>query len=460
MFLFLSTILCLIEREYDIKKRQLRRNDGDEYYFDQILDHFHPENNQTFKQRYFVQNTPYTWAPPQPIILYISGESDTFDHGQRDHLISIANDIKGRIVALEHRYFGMSYPTENITSENLRDYMNTSQVFGDIKNFREFYTSQVDINDTSKWIIVGGSYSGMLSAFSRKLYPNLFHAAISSSGVVMAYDDFPQYDMGVAIAMGPKCAEAARQTRVRIEREIEDGRLEEIERAFDMVGLTKLEFLEALSDLYSNGVQYGETHLICDPLLNAIDSGKDPLEALAYYTRSEFKYKDCGGNCTEAYSIKWLRETEGKGHGTRAWMWMVCNELGWWQTGAHFRTSVRSPQVNAAYENSTCHAIFDTDTFKINDLDVSIFNEKYHGYNQTTSRIFYATGAQDPWTWACITEDNLPKNTTSIAHTLVGPNLAHCADQRDYNDNPPPDIVRTREWQRKLVAMWLKEDDN
>lgn len=47
------------------------------------------------------------------------------------------------------------------------------------------------------WLVTGGSYAGALSAWARLKYPHLFHAALSSSGVVHVIKDFTDFDRQV-----------------------------------------------------------------------------------------------------------------------------------------------------------------------------------------------------------------------------------------------------------------------
>ena len=61
------------------------------------------------------------------------------------------------------------------------------------------------------WIAAGGSYSGALSAWFRQSYPNLVLGALSSSGVVDALLDYPEFDEVIAAAVGPRCGSTLRR---------------------------------------------------------------------------------------------------------------------------------------------------------------------------------------------------------------------------------------------------------
>lgn len=59
-----------------------------------------------------------------------------------------------------------------------------------------------------KWITVGGSYPGALSAWFKQAYPDKVAVAWSSSGVILPIRDFSDYDLDIYQATsrsGPDC---------------------------------------------------------------------------------------------------------------------------------------------------------------------------------------------------------------------------------------------------------------
>ena len=105
----------------------------------------------------------------------------------------MAEKTNALIIALEHRYYGDSLPfrQESFETSNMK-YLSSKQALRDIA----FFIEQVkrnkwyNISDQNKWITVGGSYSGALSAWFRAKYPHLTVGAIASSGVILAVEDF------------------------------------------------------------------------------------------------------------------------------------------------------------------------------------------------------------------------------------------------------------------------------
>ena len=89
-------------------------------FFNQTLDHFDPQNNATFLQRYYVQTDYCDESPSEcPIFLYICGEY-TCQGIPDDYIQVLAYKMKAVVVMPEHRYYGSSLPFEELTMQNLR----------------------------------------------------------------------------------------------------------------------------------------------------------------------------------------------------------------------------------------------------------------------------------------------------------------------------------------------------
>ncbi len=134
-------------------------------------------------------------------------------------------------MVLEHRYYGTSFPYDNLTTESLR-FLRMEQALADTVYFAqnvrfpglgagvgnngagddEAYGERHGDDDNAvspgrgaPWIVYGGSYAGAFAAFLRILYPDVFWGAISSSGVTVAIHDYWQYFEAQRLYAPAKC---------------------------------------------------------------------------------------------------------------------------------------------------------------------------------------------------------------------------------------------------------------
>jgi hypothetical protein len=116
---------------------------------------------------------------------------------QKGILAQLSQATNGIGVVLEHRYYGESFPTPDLSTENLR-FLTTQQALADVAYFAQniVFKGLEEENLTAPnvpYIAYGGSYAGAFVAFLRVVYPDLFFGAISSSGVTEAIYDYWQY---------------------------------------------------------------------------------------------------------------------------------------------------------------------------------------------------------------------------------------------------------------------------
>eukprot|EP00766_Chilomastix_caulleryi_P000712 gnl/Chilomastix_caulleri/1692.p1 GENE.gnl/Chilomastix_caulleri/1692~~gnl/Chilomastix_caulleri/1692.p1 ORF type:complete len:209 (-),score=58.86 gnl/Chilomastix_caulleri/1692:41-667(-) len=170
--------------------QQLLAGDGELWFTEQLVDHFDQTNTSTWSQRYFVNTTHYQAGGP--VFLMIGGEGPESQSAVNGHFhfMEWAKELHGIGVALEHRYYGKSYPTD-FSTENLH-FLSAAQALNDLAVFRDWFAEEYNCKDSS-WIVIGGSYSGNLAAWARQQYPHLFVGSIASSAPVLAQVDFPEY---------------------------------------------------------------------------------------------------------------------------------------------------------------------------------------------------------------------------------------------------------------------------
>lgn len=197
-----------------------------EHYLDVPVDHFHndteyePHSNDTFKLRYWFDASSYN--PGGPVFLLSAGELDGEDRLpflEKGIIHKLAQVTGGLAVILEHRYYGKSWPVDDLSTQNLR-FCTTDQALADTAYFAQnIVYPGLEYTDVSAkrtpYIAYGGSYAGVFVAILRKLYPRVFWGAISSSGVTAAVVDYWQY-YEAARLYGPKTCVNATQKLTHI----------------------------------------------------------------------------------------------------------------------------------------------------------------------------------------------------------------------------------------------------
>ena len=152
------------------------------------IDHFHnesmyePHSSGTFNLRYFFDATYYKAGGP--VFVLESGEDDATDrlpYLQKGIIHQLAEATGGIAVVLEHRYYGTSFPTPDLSTENLR-FLTTQQALADTDYFaRNVVFEGLEDQDltapNTPYIAYGGSYAGAFVAFLRKTYPDTYYGA-------------------------------------------------------------------------------------------------------------------------------------------------------------------------------------------------------------------------------------------------------------------------------------------
>ncbi|KAJ5162771.1 Peptidase S28 [Penicillium coprophilum] len=158
----------------------------------------------TYKNRYWVSEQHYKKGGP--VFVYDVGEA-TAEYSAQTYLgnsttffYKLVEEFGGIGIVWEHRYYGESLPY-NVSIDTEPEhwqYLNNKQALADLPFFAEKFTranySDVDLTPgATPWVMVGGSYSGMRSAFTRHLYPDTIYAAYASSAPVEARIDMSVY---------------------------------------------------------------------------------------------------------------------------------------------------------------------------------------------------------------------------------------------------------------------------
>jgi len=382
------------------------------YYFQQILDHFNPEDNRTFTQKYYYNST-FWWHSRGPIFLYIGGEGPVSET-PNNYVVNLAHDFGALIVTLEHRFYGESQPFNSLSTENLR-YLTTSQALEDLAYFIQYFSQEKEIENP--WFTIGCSYAGALSAWFRLKYPHLTTGSLSSSGVVNAILEFSAFDEQVAESVGPQCAKLIQQTNSEIEIAMNSSSVsnKQVKEMFQASYLEDDDFIYMIADIGAETVQYGYQENLC----SALQAGNnDLISAFANFSTS-FWYPTFQSTPMDYYTIWFQNETTS--NGDRAWWWQTCSELAYFQI-APSQGSLRSSMIDIEWFHKKCSQIFGNGIWP----NTNLTNLMYGGADIAGTNIFFADSSQDPWRRASVQTDHFGEPF----HLISCNNCGHCSDLR------------------------------
>ncbi|XP_035907963.1 putative serine protease F56F10.1 [Anopheles stephensi] len=434
-------------------------------WFEQQLDHNDPTNGATWKQRYQVNDQFFNASDPNaPVFLMIGGEGeakpDTMGKGAWIHYAKAHGAL---CFQLEHRFYGKSHPTADLSTSSLA-YLTSEQALADLAYFivamNEKYNLQPHKN---RWIAFGGSYPGSLAAWLREKYPSLVYGAISSSGPLLAKIDFSEYFDTVTHSLArysSACVEAVRSAIKQMETLLKhmigqrtlndkfklcDPVEKSIETPMDIANL-----FQNVAGLFAGVVQYNKDNSphssvtidqVCDIMVN--QSIGAPFSRLAEVNRLLLELSNT--TCLDYVydkSIQEIRNTSWESsaaNGMRQWTYQTCNEFGFYQTSSN-ASSVFGDRFPVEFFIRQCVDTYGA-RFGAQSLTRGVYrtNTIYGGLDPATTNVLYVHGNIDPWHRLGLTESNdihMP--------TILIDGTAHCANMYEPLDSDPPQLKQAR----------------
>ncbi|KAL0222320.1 hypothetical protein RCL1_002174 [Eukaryota sp. TZLM3-RCL] len=412
--------------------------------FDQKVDHFDGTNTDTFKQRYCKFLSP-SFSNGSPIFLYISGENRARDNlCSTGYSLELAKMYKGALFAVEHRFYGESYPYQDLTLPSL-SLLSSRQALYDLATFA--FSLKKSYPD-SPIVIIGGSYSGVLSAIARQMFPHLFIGAWSSSGPILAKEDFYEYDRQVRLSLNEKCAKQIQIANAKLETLLENPMSKRpIKKRFRCENVTDdVDFLYIITDAVAFGVQYNYINQLCARM-----ESSDALEGLIDYSTWLF---DLLKTDPHEWSMTFHTSEEKEvQNGHRQWLYQSCREFGYWQTYDK-ENPLRSKRINIDYHRNVCKVLYkrafipDTD-----DTNMAFGEYKFAGTN-----VAFSNGALDPWKNLGLVPSKLSKEQELRGCTSIEiPGAAHCEDLHTPSPQDSDHLVKARQFMTGEVNKWLNE---
>ncbi|XP_026278173.1 putative serine protease K12H4.7 [Frankliniella occidentalis] len=441
-------------------------------WFDQLLDHFDISNAATWQQRYFSNDALY--EEDGPVFLFIEGESEAqsgWIAPGGSYMYELAQLFKARMYVLEHRFFGKSKPTKDISSENLK-FLSSDQALADLAYFIEYLIAKGEMKQGQKLAVFGGSYPGNLAAWARLKYPHLVHAAVASSAPVHAEEDFKEYmevvSQSIRTIAGNECADNVKKGFDRIKKLLltTDG-LTTIQNTFYMCDppntANKLDmdiFYEIIANPFAGASQY-----------NRDGNSQYSLKAQCQYMAGDLTEDEAVtalGNVFYASQgwifgcIDWSYKTNTKylsdvsySDGSRQWVYMTCAMFGYFQT-ADGDTVFPKGYFDVPYFVQQCK-----DAFGENYNDAMVkkgverTNTVFGSWNPDVENVMFVNGKIDPWHALSVLEDVNDKSPAVLISST-----SHCYDMYANDAGDSAELRAARDKIKQFVTNALYEGTN
>ncbi|XP_044525382.1 putative serine protease K12H4.7 [Gracilinanus agilis] len=401
-----------------------------------------------------------------------------------DSWVTYARRMGALCVLLEHRYYGKSLPTKDVSTDNLR-FLSGRQALQDTINFQRYLRCKLKLF-RNKWVVFGGSYAGNLAAWLRLKFPKLFHSAVAYSAPVYIKANFPEYLEVVNEALlrfgGSECVDATRnasQTWMEMLNDetyypniTEDFKLCE---PLDINGVyEKTFFVDTLLNPIAEIVQYNRErpfhedekdydfnepvaksqvtlNYFCSVMTEK--SLGSPYQRYAFFIRKSLQAITL--SCLDVnYDdvISEMRDPHWNGtaaSGARQWTYQICTEFGYFQT----TDSEHQPfsGVPLSFFIDLCQKIFDMElTAQSLYKTVQEANNYYGDFNSTGSRILFPNGSLDPWHALSI--------NSQLKEDVIGFKVndsSHCEVMYDHMFNDSRGLRSARHFIFKTLNKWL-----
>jgi thymus-specific serine protease len=482
------------EKKIERNGSSIDQVDIEEAYFEQQLDHYNHNWNESFhaslRQRYFYSDRYVSKNKSLPVyaFLCVGGEGPALDRSVLVDSVHCSGDMLEfarllnktasiHLFALEHRYYGESYPIfiddegnyeSPLATKNLV-FLSSKQAIADVAKFiltRNF-------SPLVKWVTFGGSYPGFLAGMTRAFYPHLIHAAVSSSAPIHFVENFVGYKEHQAWTL--QYAYIGGQSECL--NFISEGHVDLINTIhLDRIFVAELfSICDSNAFFHERNVQMflgdGAINIpsqdndpncqedlcniekICDFLLESQDKGVSRIETLASLAKNQQK-SDC-------IVVDWLSllgnitsEVIEKEH-WRSWLWQTCTEFGYYQTceldsncpfGRGFHTLDMDIEI--------CLVAFGiTDIGILENIQAT---KKWYGSKlQRASRIFSVNGDVDPWSVLAMLKSNDPWKPT---HVVKG--ASHHSWTHPIKESDSKEVQDARQLIYKTIFDWLTEPGN
>ena len=439
-------------------------------YFQQTLDHFDVLNNlpgTAWPQRFWVNSSFFDSNPDKanaPVVFYVEGEGAGSPYSVLggEH-VALAETYGALIVALEHRGYGASIPTSDLTTSNMR-FITSHQAIADIALFATAWLAPTYNLSfaTNKLVTFGGSYPGVLSAWARLRLPHIVHTAVSTSSPVQSVVDYTLYNDVCArsfsyplVGGSPACTANIASAFAAIDAAFTGSADARHAMATKLMSCTGLDAVNDTMWAASNYaslmmgiVQYnrdgGSGLNIRNVCATMTQAGVAPIDAFAQVV-AKSQGSQCMDNAYADYLVQLRNTVVDKGAGglgLRSWTWQTCAQFAFYQSCEDGTLCPFSKLMTLESSYAQCQDGFgDVMSNQLNDAGVAFTNAYLGGQRIAGSRIIFVNGDVDPWHALSVYPGNNVTSFDPLQPTVFIPGGSHCSNMGTPSDSDPPALV-------------------
>uniref|UniRef100_A0A182QC77 Prolylcarboxypeptidase n=1 Tax=Anopheles farauti TaxID=69004 RepID=A0A182QC77_9DIPT len=431
------------------------------------VDHFNPQNRDTFEFSYFSNDEFY--RPGGPIFIYVGGNFPLTTYYVEHGLLHDTAARDGAwLFTNEHRYYGTSSPVADYSTENLR-FLKSEQALMDLIEWIDHLRTNVVRDPKAKVILMGIGYAGALATWARQRFPNIIDGAWGAGATVLASFDFQEHagDVGSIIRRfgGDECYSLLFVAFRTAQYLIDAGREETVTNLLNTCepiapgSLLDMETLFfhlklAIQDAMLNDQSTTKIRDVCESMVNATE--ETALQDLAtwlngYYANLACNPFDFDANM-EAGQVLQPGAVENAILGLRQTQYQACTEFGWFWT-TDLDEQPFGDRVTMHFFLSACRALFGEWVSDAVIYDgVRLTNLHYGGQDPRSTHVLFTNGELDPNRLVSITSYINPQS-----NAFVAPNEFVYSEIYSISENDSAELVAIKQNIQQYIGLWQGE---
>ncbi|KAL9696790.1 hypothetical protein quinque_016369 [Culex quinquefasciatus] len=437
-----------------------------ENFFTTRIDHFNAQNTDEWTLRYLTLSDWY--MPGGPILIHLGGNQPIQPNmvDESSLIYEMAREMHGIVFAFETRFYGQSWVTEDVSTENLR-LLNTDQILADLAEFVNYVRLDVLKNEYAHVMVAGAGFGGSLATWFRVRYPHLADAAWSSGGQHNALMDFQEF----AEAWGETLTDHGSQScyneifvAFHVMQNLIDAGLEEIIfekfnicHELDPENTLQIQYffstMMTAIEMYTlrNGDLTDFSEVCTD--LTEVDM-PTAVDSFANWFNTKFA-EDIGCVVSDLdFAIEAFSETDWNSAfvqlGARQALYQECTEFGWFLTTDSDNQPFGS-RVNLELYSETCRRVFgEWITYESIYYATQRANNRFGALSPRINFIHFTHGAEDPWRMVSIRND---LNTEALLDVI--PNELAGSDLGAISEDDSRELQEVKRRVKALMSYYL-----